>query len=62
VSGASQAIAAVLWRWAAAAEVAGSVVLSHPASCCCAVCRAARGDEDALALVVEGIAAIEGRR
>lgn len=46
-------IAAALSRQAMALEAASSVALSHPSSCRCLSCRAADGDEDALARVIE---------
>lgn len=36
-------------------EAIASVSLSHPESCVCDVCKAAQGDDDALARVLAGV-------
>lgn len=42
-----------------AREAIASVSASHPEVCICVTCRAARGDEDALAEVLTAVADVE---
>jgi len=49
----SQAVAAAALRYAQWSEAVASVSLSHPANCPCMTCRAAGGDVEAMAELVE---------
>ena len=43
------------WRILEAHEAAATIALSHPTKCPCIVCRAAHGDPEAMAEVLEAL-------